>query len=105
MVRLPRRVRRSFDHEQLLALRQAAEEMAWGQHPIDIRVSLPFPRARHYLVLVGGMERRHGRRQVGERRRLPLVKTGNIVSMLVCLCLVAGLATFIGLALSLLLPG
>ena len=105
MVRLPSRLRRSFDHEQLLALRQAAEEMAWGEHPIDIRLSLPLPRARHYLVLVGGKERRHGRRHVGEWRRHPLVRTGNIVSMLVCLCLGAGLATFIGLAGSLLLAG
>jgi hypothetical protein len=102
MVRLPRRVRRSFDHEQLLALRQAAEEMAWGEHPIDIRLSLPLPRARHYLVLVGGKERRHGRRHVGEWRRHPPVRTGNIVSMLVFLCLAAGFATAVGLALSLL---
>ena len=46
MVRLPRRVRRSFDHEQLLALREAAEEMAWGEHPIDSRLSLPLPGPR-----------------------------------------------------------
>jgi hypothetical protein len=105
MVRLPRRVRRSFDHEQLLALRQAAEELAWGEHPIDIRLSLPLPHARHYLVLVGGKERRHGRRHAGEWRRHPLVRTGNIVSMLVFVCLAASFATAIGLGVSLLFAG
>lgn len=97
MVRLPRRVRRSFDHEQLLALRQAAEEMAWGEHPIDIRLSLPLPRARHYLVLIGGRERRDGRRRAGERRRHPLVRTGNIASMLAFLCIVTGFVGFLWL--------
>jgi hypothetical protein len=101
MGRLPKRVRRSFDHEQLLAIRQAAEEMAWGEHPIDIRLSLPLPRGRCYLVLVGGKERRAGRRLAGDRRRHPLVRTGNIVSMLVFCCMLLGLAGFLWLALGL----
>jgi hypothetical protein len=101
MGRLPRRVRRSFDHEQLLALRQAAEEMAWGEHPIDIRLSLPLPGARRYLVLVGGRERR----RTGERSLHPLVRTGNIASMLAFLCLLAGFGTFLSLVIGTVLPG
>ncbi len=104
MVRLPRRVRRSLDHEQLLALRQAAEEMAWGEHPIDIRLSLPLPRARHYLVLIGGRERREQRR-LGRRRDQPMVRTGNFASMGVFLCLLTGLAACAGLLIERLLPG
>ena len=103
MGRLPKRVRRSFDHEQLLAIRQAAEEMAWGEHPVDIRLSLPLPRARCYLVLVGGKERRAGRRLAGDRRRYPLVRTGNLVSLLVLLCMAVGLAGFLWLGFSTLL--
>ncbi len=105
MVRLPRRVRRSLDHEQLLALRQAAEEMAWGEHPIDIRLSLPLPRSRPYLVLVGGKERRAGPRRIAERRRHPLVRTGNLASLLVLLCILTGFFAFLGVVLGAVWPG
>ena len=101
MARLPRRVRRSFDHEQLLALRQAAEEMAWGEHPIDIRLSLPLPGSRRYLVLVGGRERR----RAGERCRHPLVRTGNIASMLAFLGILTGFVTFLWFVIAAVLPG
>lgn len=97
MLRLPRNVRRSLDHEQLLALRQAAEEMAWGEHPIDIRVTLPFPGSRRYLVLVGGKERRDPSRRSQERLRHPLVRVGNIVSFFVFLLILAGIGALSGL--------
>lgn len=99
MLRLPRSVRRSFDHEQLLAIRQAAEEMAWGEHPIDIRLSLPFPGTRRYLVLVAGTERRDPQRRARDRVRHPLVRAGNIVSLAIFVLILAGLGALTGLAI------
>jgi hypothetical protein len=105
MLRLPKRVRRSFDHEQLLAIRQAAEEMAWGEHPLDIRLSVPFFRNRHYLVLLGGRERREPQRRAGERRRHPLLRTGNLMSLAVFVAVFLAAAACLGLGFAVFLPG
>lgn len=105
MLRLPRRVRRSFDHEQLLALRQAAEEMAWGEHPIDIRFSLPWPGERRYLLLVAGRERRELRPRAGRRRRSPLIRIGNHASLYTLVGLSIGFAMLVGLAAATLFAG
>ena len=92
LLRLPRGVRRSFDHEQLLALRQAAEEMAWGEHPIDIRLSVPWPGGRCYFLLVAGRDRR------GPHRRTPPIRVGNHASMATLVALSVGLLALAGLA-------
>jgi hypothetical protein len=104
MLRLPKRVRRSFDHEQLLALRQAAEEMAWGEHPLDIRVSVPFFGSHHYLVLLGGRERRELRWRTGERRRHQLLRTGNLMSLAAFVAVFLAAAACLGLGIAALLP-
>lgn len=98
ILRLPLDVRRSLDHEQLLALRQATEELAWGGHAVDIRVSLWTPLGRRYLAIVGGRERRDQLRLAHERSRHPLVRLGNVVSLLLFVCMVLGLGAFAGLA-------
>jgi hypothetical protein len=98
MLRLPRGVRRSFDHEQLLALRQAAEEIAWGEHPLDMRFNLPWPGGRCYLVLVGGRERRARPRRPARRFHDPLVRVGNHASLATLIGLGIGLALLVGLA-------
>lgn len=98
ILRLPLEVRRSLDHEQLLALRQAAEELAWGGHEVDIRVSLWTPLGRRYLAIVGGQERRDQLRPAHERARHPLVRLGNTVSLLLFTCMVLGFGAFAGLA-------
>ena len=95
---LPLEVRRSLDHEQLLALRQATEELAWGGHTVDIRASLWTPLGRRYLAIVGGRERRDQLRLAHERSRHPLVRLGNVVSLLLFACMVLGLGAFSGLA-------
>jgi hypothetical protein len=94
MLRMPRTVRRSFDHEQLLALRQAAEEMAWGEHPLDIRLALPSPAGRFYLLLIGGRERR------GPHRRMAPVRVGNHASMFTFLALLLGLGLLVTFAIA-----
>jgi|GEM_PF-1785378 len=99
MLRLPRTVRRSLDHEQLLALRQAAEEMAWGEHPIDIRFGLPWPGGRLYLLMVAGRDRR------GPHRRTAPIRVGNHASLFTLAALLVGLTVLVGLASARLLGG
>ncbi len=98
ILRLPLEVRRSLDHEQLMALRQAAEELAWGGHAVDIRLSLWTPIGRRYLAIVGGRERRDRLRLAHERARHPLARVGNVVSLALFACMVLGFGAFAGLA-------
>jgi len=98
MLRLPRGVRRSFDHEQLLAIRQAAEEMAWGEHPIDIRLRLPWPGGRRYIVLLGGRDQRGPAKRLQRHTRSQTVRVGNIASGIALLSL--GLLTTLLLGLA-----
>lgn len=50
----------------------AAAEHAWGQHPINIRMSLPLLFGRYYLTVLGGKEGRHAARRRVERQKHPL---------------------------------
>ena len=105
MLRLPRGVRRSFDHEQLLAIRQAAEEMAWGEHPIDIRLRLPWPGGRRYIVLLGGRDQRGPAKRLQRHTRTHAVRVGNLASGLVLLALGFVTTLLLGLAFGNLLSG
>ncbi len=65
---------------------------AWSSdHPINVRISIPLPFGRYYLTIVGGKERRSPTRREEERRKHPLVTTGNIL-FLGLLGLITGLA-------------
>ncbi len=70
--RLPDATRATLSEAQLEALRESAESIRWGKHPIDIRLSIPTFLSRYYLVLVGGKERRGKDRLAEERKRHPL---------------------------------
>ena len=62
-----------------------------GDHPIDIRISVPYGFGRFYLTVVGGLERRNPHRLAAERRKHPLIKAGNLL-------LFFALGTVLGLA-------
>jgi hypothetical protein len=47
-----------FDALHVAALREAAQRVQWGRHPLDLRFGLPLGTRRAYLVIVGGLERR-----------------------------------------------
>lgn len=85
--RMPHDAQDSFSPDQLKALRSAARSMKWGQHPINIRVSVPTLFSRYYLVVVSGKERRSKGRRGVERARHPIKTWRNA---LFALCLVAG---------------
>ncbi len=60
-LRLPHRVRAGLTTEQVEALRVAAAELGASNHPLDLRLVLPTPFGRCYLVFLCGHDRRGGR--------------------------------------------
>jgi len=77
MERLPKAVHDSFSEAQLSALKEASGTVAWGKHPVDIRLSIPGLLNRYYLVVVGGKERRSKARIAIEKKRHPLHRLRN----------------------------
>ncbi len=84
-------VRGSLSAEQEAAIRNAARQDTWKEHPVDIRLSLPSPFGRLYLTLVAGRERRSNARLVVERARHPLGGLGNLIA-------IAGIGAIVALA-------
>jgi hypothetical protein len=65
-----------------------------GAHPVNIRITLPTPWGRIFLLLLAGSERRGPVRRRVERARHPLATFGNLLVML----LLGGLVGLAGLA-------
>jgi hypothetical protein len=88
--RIPRAAAESFSPEQLSAIKMAFAARSWGTHAIDLRLSLPLPGARYYLVFLLGRERRPRERRLAERLRHPFARLGNaaVAAMFVALLLV-----------------
>lgn len=53
-----------------------------GQHPLNLRLTLPSPFGRWYVTLVAGRERRGRERLVSERRKHPLDTLPNLLFLL-----------------------
>ncbi len=85
-------VRDGLSAEQEAAIRNAARQDTWVEHPVDIRLSLPSPfGGRLYLTLVAGRERRGAARLAAERTRHPLSGLANLIA-------IAGIAAIVALA-------
>lgn len=78
--RIPRDVAANFTDDQLLAIRMAFGGRERGVHAVDIRLSLPLPFKRMYLVLLVGSERRTMARRRQDRDRRPLATAGNFIA-------------------------
>ncbi len=76
--RIPQDIRETFTDRQIAAVNQAFKSAG---HGIDIRVSLPLPGGRRYLVLLMGKEHRSQERRRLERLRQPLLTVMNVVTM------------------------
>ena len=74
---------------------ESQTEAAWqaARHPINLRLTVPFPFGRFYLTILAGKERRNPERRVDERRKNPIATKWNI-AFLGLLGLVTGLALF-----------
>lgn len=78
--RISPEIRSTFTDQQLTALSDAFRRR---RHSVDIRVSLPLPGGRRYLVLLMGKERRSSERRRLERLRQPLLTVMNVITMTV----------------------
>ncbi len=76
--RVPSEIRHSFTDRQIAAVNQAFQR---ARHDIDIRLSLPWPGGRRYLVLLMGKEHRSKERRVLERLRQPLMTATNVITI------------------------
>ncbi len=78
--RLPEELHTDFTNRQLAALKSVFGDATRSGHAFDMRLSVPLPLARRgfYLVLLGGRDRRHGRKRRGGARR-GLAKLGNLI--------------------------
>lgn len=84
---------RPADRAEEAVEQRSAGERAWSKgHAVNVRLSLPSPFGRFYLVVIGGRERRSTERRAAERRQHPLVTAGNLLFFLACGA-VAGLTT------------
>ncbi len=79
VTRLPDDARGSFTEAQLAALRVAAQKSKWGNHSIDIRLSIPLLVRRYYMVLICGQERRSNARRATESKRHPVRTLANVL--------------------------
>ncbi len=77
--RLPPEILETFTPEQRAALWGAAKPITWRHHPIDIRISLPLLRARLFVAVVAGGERRSPDRRRRDSRTHPFFTATNLV--------------------------
>jgi hypothetical protein len=88
--RLPPDVRQALSADQTEAIRQAMSER-WPEprHPLDLRISLPWPGGGLFLALMGGRERRSPARRRTDRATRPLGTIGNILFFIMLATLLA----------------
>jgi hypothetical protein len=86
LARLPDEIHSRLTPDLKEALARATAPRRWGEHPIDIRLSIPLPFGRYYLALVLGPERRSEDRRKAESNAHRVMTPANlafIVSMIV----------------------
>ncbi len=76
--RIAPEIRETFTAQQSAAINRAFQRR---HHDVDIRVSVPLPGGRRYLVLLMGKEQRSRERRRFERLRQPVVTAMNVIVM------------------------
>lgn len=93
--RMPEADRAIFTERHRRVLEKACAEIKWGDHPVNIRWSIPTLLSRYYLVLLAGPERRSATRRAQEKKRHPFARISNFLF----LGLLAILVVYLGLFL------
>ncbi|MBD2244784.1 hypothetical protein [Nostoc sp. FACHB-888] len=75
-------VANTFTEEQLEAIKKGFASRTWTRHSLDIRVSVPIPGLRFYVVLLAGQERRPKVRLSSEKGLYPFWTPGNILFLI-----------------------
>ncbi len=95
--RLEQETREGLSDNSSASVRKAPGGEPWGNdHPVNIRLSIPFLFTRYYVTIVAGKEHRSGERLASERKKHPLMKLGHLIVMAACgtICGLALLALF-----------
>ncbi len=80
--RLAEETPEGFDCGPAASGRKSPDGERWGNdHPVNIRLSIPFLFARCYVTIVAGKERRSRERLASEYRKHSLLKVGNVVAI------------------------
>ncbi|MEH2329946.1 hypothetical protein [Nostoc sp.] len=95
----------TFTVEQLEAIKKGLVSRARTRHSLDIRVSVPIPGLRFYLVLLAGSERRSQVRLRSEKGLYPFWTPANILFLIGFLIILSTCSyTIFSFALSSLTP-
>ena len=78
LARLPPEFVRTLTPEQRALLCSAIPGRPWTRHPIDLRLSLPWPGRGVFVTLIAGREKRSEERRTADRARHPLHRLGNV---------------------------
>jgi hypothetical protein len=98
-------VANTFTVEQLEAIKRVFTSPAWTRHSLDIRVSVPIPGLRFYLVLLAGLERRSKMRLRSEKGLYPFWTPANTLFVIGFLIILSACSyTIFSFALSSLTP-
>jgi hypothetical protein len=93
--RMPEADRAIFTERHRRVLEKACAEIKWGDHPVNIRLSIPTLLSRYYMVLVAGPERRDATRRSEEKKRHRFGRIGNFLFLGLLTLLVVYLGVFL----------
>ncbi len=98
--RLAEEMSEGFHGDSSASLRKSpGGEPWWNDHPVNIRLSIPFLFTRYYVTIVAGKERRSRERRTSEYRKHSLLKVGNVL-FIVAVQIVCCLAVlYVGLSM------
>lgn len=96
LARIPPEIAATLTNEQLEAIEEAlSKNNTLNHHPVDIRVSLPVPGRRTYIVLLAGSERRHYKRLRVEKLNHQVWTPVNITILVFFALLVTGFTSIL----------
>ncbi|WP_414574742.1 hypothetical protein [Anabaena sp. CCY 9402-a] len=90
-------IKETLTTEQVTAIKKAFGSNTWTRwHPLDLRMTLPIPGLRFYMVLLGGEEQRSKQRLQYAKVLYPLWTPSNIIFLFVFFIIlsVCSFATF-----------
>jgi hypothetical protein len=100
LARLPNEIHARLTPDLKEALARATAPRPWGEHPVDIRISLPLPFGRYYLALVSGPERRNEDRRNAEEQARRIVPPANVLVILTVVVMFYGVLGLAALLLT-----
>ncbi|MEA5505324.1 hypothetical protein VB735_19860 [Halotia wernerae UHCC 0503] len=89
-------IKDTFTVDQLESIKMAFGSKNITTHPLELRVSVPTPELRFYLIFLAGLERRSLQRLRSEKSLHPLGIPSNIIFIIgfLIVLLASGYATF-----------